>query len=686
MSLKGLMSPKSIAVIGASLNKKKIGWQILNNLQENKYKGRIYPVNPKHKKINGLSSFASISEIEKDIDLAIIVIPAQAVTSVVEECGIRGVKNIIIISANFSESGKEGKEREDKIKKLADRFKLNILGPNCLGIINSSDNINATFAKLSTKDFKSKGLALISQSGAIGSAIFDWSLENNIPISHFISLGNKAVLDENDFLEYFKKDSKASFIALYLEEILDGKKFMKIVSEISPQKPIVILRSGKSEEGRKAAFSHTGSMTSSQKSIEAGLKRSGAIIADNLEDFFNIIKLLKLVQENKRGKNNLSDKICLISNAGGPLVATVDSLSNYSIGLSKFSDKTIEELKKTIPVLTNYQNPLDILGDAGAKRYEESLDIVARDKKNNQILILLTPQTSTEIKETAYVINKFAQKNSDKLVVSSFIGGLSVKEGEEILKKGNSVYYQYPERAVLGLSKYIEYRRNIKTLKTYSYYEYEGKTETKTENLDYLEALNILKKYSIPILETKKVENVSNLSSLNYPIALKVVSPKIIHKTDDKALEINVKDRKEASAILNRFKNKFREGYVVSQPMAKDFLEIILGFKRDKSFGPIIMVGLGGIYTEVFRDVQIEVDDIDEKRARDMIKKLKSYPIIKGTRGEYPYDIDALTRALVNLARLARENLNIEEIDINPLFVGRKGVIAGDVRILQSKK
>jgi acetyltransferase len=205
MSLKGLMSPKSIAVIGASLNKKKIGWQILNNLQENKYKGRIYPVNPKHKKINGLSSFASISEIEKDIDLAIIVIPAQAVTSVVEECGIRGVKNIIIISANFSESGKEGKEREDKIKKLADRFKLNILGPNCLGIINSSDNINATFAKLSTKDFKSKGLALISQSGAIGSAIFDWSLENNIPISHFISLGNKAVLDENDFLEYFKK-------------------------------------------------------------------------------------------------------------------------------------------------------------------------------------------------------------------------------------------------------------------------------------------------------------------------------------------------------------------------------------------------------------------------------------------------------------------------------------------------
>jgi acetyltransferase len=325
------------------------------------------------------------------------------------------------------------------------------------------------------------------------------------------------------------------------------------------------------------------------------------------------------------------------------------------------------------------------LGDAGAERYRKSLDIVVRDKKNNQILVLLTPQTSTEIKKTAEVVNKIAQKYPDKLILSSFIGGASVEEGEEILRKGDSIYYQYPGQAVSAMSKYIKYRKEIKTFKTYNYYEYKGKTNTKTENLDYLKALNILKKYNIPVLRTKRIENTSELSSLNYPIALKMVGPEIVHKTDDKALEINIKNKQEASTVLKRFKSKFKKGYAVSQPMAKDFLEIILGFKRDESFGPIIMVRLGGIYTEVFRDVQIGVDDIDEKRAKVMIKKLKSYPIIKGTRGEAPYDINALAKALVSLTRLARENLDIEEIDINPLFIKRKGIIAGDVRILKSK-
>ena len=675
MNLKNFLYPKTVAVIGASADRKKIGNQILRNLIDNGFKGKIYPINTKEKSVEKIKAFSSITLIRDKVDLVIISIPAEHVFSEIEKCAHLGLKNIIIISAGFNEIGGVGKLRELKLKEYAKKHQLNVLGPNCFGIINTEINLNATFAKPKNK----KGnIAFISQSGAICSAVLDWSQDKNLGFSKFISLGNKSGIDENDLFDYFVKDKKTDFIVAYLEEVKDGQRFIETVAKLSKVKPVAILKSGLSEAGAEAAISHTGSLAGSSVSFQAGLKRSGAISLGNLEEMFD---LLAFYAHKKKLKNN---KLAIISNAGGPLVVTIDSLADAGIGLTDFSSGLKKDLQKILPPTVTVRNPLDLIGDADARRYEVALEKVLTSSDCGAILVLLTPQTSTEIEKTAEVIIGLSKKHKDKLILTSFMGGKEVKSARKIFEENNIINFDYPNKAVNVLKKIFNYETAKKNIT-----EFRGVAgfvkDTNLKQLDFIASIELLKKYKIPFVNTHKIKNEKDLEKIEFPIVLKAVGDDFIHKTEKKAVEIGVKDIKGIADFTNRFKSEFDRGsnYLVFQEMVGGGIEMILGFKRDKSFGPIIMVGMGGIYAEIFKDVNFGVGLIKEQEAIEMIKGLKVYEILKGARGHAGYDIKSLAKAIVAVSKLAQENKAIQELDINPIFIKHKGVVAVDVRMVK---
>jgi len=657
--LDSLFAPKSVAVIGASSSPEKLGYQILNNIKSGGFKGKIYPINLSEKKILNLKCYSGISDLKNKVDLVVIVIPSKFVLDEIKKCAAAGVKNAVIISAGFGEIDGAGKKLEAEIAAVAHKAKMNIVGPNCLGIISSSAKLNATFAAFNPRtDIKrNNNIAMISQSGAIGAAALDWIAAKNIGFSSFVSLGNEADLDEGDFFDYFLHDEKTDLVIVYLEEVKNGLKFMNAVSRLSKIKPVAILNSGRTHKGSLAAMSHTGSLTSSNEVIMTAFRRSGAIILNNMSDMFNLMRLIK-----KPIKLNNFD-LNIISNAGGPLVLTVDEVTLSGLNLNK---------------------SLDIIGDADAKRYEKYLSEMLADKNINNLLVILTPQTSTEVEETAEIIGRLSKKYPDKLICTSFIGGEAVAPGKKILAKYMVPNYDYPEEAVRAVGQYIEYQKNRKGLKTFNYSKnlVEKKSEESSKQLDYLEAFKVLSDYKIPVTKTIKV-NEKNINDVEYPAVLKIAGKNLIHKTDQQAVFINVKEASVVKDILAN--NKLLadpDNYLVAQPMVKSDFGLILGFRRDASFGPILMIGYGGIYTEIFKDVQLEVSDLDEKRAMEMIGRLKVYPILQGARGNSAYDIKSLADILVRLAKISNEHAEIKEFDINPLLASSDGFIAVDVRII----
>ena len=655
--LKSFFEPKAVAVIGASNKPEKLGYQILRNIL-NGFQGKLYPVNPKELKILGLKAYEEIGAIKPAPDLAVIVIPATFVLEEIKKCATAGVKNLIIISAGFGESGPDGKILETELKALAAKYKLNILGPNCLGLISSDVRLNATFAE-KTEFEKDAAAVLISQSGAVGSAVLDFLAGKNIGLNSFVSLGNKAVMDESDFFEYLAEHKKINLVVAYLESIVDGCKFMSATSRLALKKPVAILKAGRTSAGAKAAMSHTGSLAGSNAAVLTGLKRAGVIILDDLEDLFD---LLILSERQRLLEGDLS--LSIISNAGGALVLSVDAAVERQITLD----------------ITR-----DIIGDADAERYRKNLVEVLRTSKAAAVLVLLTPQTSTEIEKTAEVIVELQKKYPRKLLLASFVGGQSLIKAEKILGAGGIPSFKYPERAVRIVDAYFDYLKKRATLKPYIDKKSENKTspeELKNIQLDYLKSFAMLKKYKIPAVKTTKAD-LENLRKAKYPAVLKIVGPKLIHKTDAKAIFLNIKNYEEAATALKSSPAfKQADNYAVIQEKIKGGQELILGFKRDAAFGPLLMLGQGGIYTEVLKDIVFEVDDLDLKRAQEMISSLKIFPILNGARGTKPLALATLAQTLVALAKLAKENPQISELDINPLFIDEAGVKAADVRII----
>ncbi len=660
MSLKYFFNPKSVAVIGASSDKVKIGRQVLDNLIAGGFKGKIFPINLKENKVAGLKAYSGLEKLSKTeyaTLLVVIAIPAQFVLAEINKCAKLGIKNIIIITAGFKEAGEDGKKLELEIAELAARYNLHILGPNCLGLINTWHKLNATFA---SADTSTGSIALLSQSGAIGSAALDWLKIKDFNFGYFISLGNKAVLDENKVIEYLATDSRIDLVVAYLEEIKDGEKFMSLVSKLAKKKPVAVLKAGQSAAGGQLALSHTGSMAGSNAAVETGVKRSGAIWLENLEELFNLLLLFRKESSN----NTINQELYVMTNAGGVAVLTVDEISRQNVPFGR---------------------SWDLLGDADAARYDNGLKVMLGDKKINNLLVLLTPQTSTEPLKTAQSIIAYAKKYPKKLVMTSFVGGEAVAEARDLFERNNIPTFDYPEEAVRSFKKLIAYKKTLSTIKEYK--APKAKIKKAITNTDYLKSLAVLRDYGISTVKTSRYDK-NKLASYKYPVVLKAVGPDFLHKTDKNAVIVNLKTEaalKEAvSAIEKQNKKLFdnHNNYLIVSEMASHFQEIILGFTRDASFGPIMMVGLGGIYAEVFKEIKLSTSDLDLKRALEVISELRFFPILNGARGQKKYDIKGLAKALVNLARIANEHPEIKSFDINPLFVFENSVSAGDVRII----
>ncbi len=676
MKLNNFLNPKYIAVIGASSDKNKLGRKVFDNIIATK-KSAVFPINLKDKQIAGFKAYQDIKLLNiKDWSnlLALIVIPAKFVLAELEKCAEMGVKDIIIISAGFKEVGNH--ELEDKIVLLAKKHKLNILGPNCLGYINGKNNLNLSFANYNlNKNINRKhNIAFLSQSGAIASAILDWLADKNIGLSYFISLGNKAVLNENDFLEFLLKDKSSDLIVAYLEEISQGARFMNLVSKISKIKPVAILKAGRTSLGGEMAISHTASMAGSYEASLTALKRSGAII---LEDITQIHDLMSLIKEPLK---DLSGGLAVISNAGGPAVLLADECSEKNLKLAKFSKETLLKMKKVLPDFSNFKNPLDILGDAEPSRYEQALKIVLADSNVSAVLVLLTPQSMTKPEEVARIL----AKHKKKLLIACFMGGQEVEPAKKVLAESLIPNFDSPERAIDILSKLFKYLKDKKELKVFN----EKQFSVNSNNYfveDYIKGFQFLKDKSIDIVMPKKL-NKSNLNKIKYPIVVKFTGPDFIHKSDQRAIFLKVKNNLEAESIINKFnrKNSNTENYIVYQPMIKSQHELILGFKRDLVFGPILLLGFGGIYSEIYKDISLEIADLDIERVKAMIKKLKLFPILNGARGFSPINFKLLEKTILTLSKIAREQQDILEMDINPLFVDSKNVLAVDVRIVKN--
>jgi len=693
--LEKLFDPKSIAVIGASRQEGKVGHSILKNLLQYGYKGEIYPINPKAEEILGIRTYPTIFGVEEEIDLAVVAIPSQFVPSIIKDCVKKRIASVIIVSAGFKESGKQGSKLEKELVEIVKASSTRVLGPNCLGIIDTASSLNASFAA----GMPSRGnIAFFSQSGALCTAILDWALEEDVGFSKFISLGNKADIDEVDLLLALADDPETKVILGYLEGIENGVRFMEVAREVSRKKPIIITKSGRTQAGARAASSHTGTLTGSETAYAAAFRQCGVIRAETVESLFDYA-IAFAYQPLPRGPN-----LAILTNAGGPGIIASDAAENSILQIASFREKTISELREELPASASIYNPVDVIGDAGATRYEKAMKTVIDDPGVDSLVVILTPQAMTEIKGTAEVISKISSIVSDKPIISSFMGRLEVKAGISILRSGKIPNYSYPERAVSALEAMVKYRKwkEAPSGKT-KYFEvnrrkaeeiFSKAKENGKMNLTLEETSEVLSAYgfSLPqriVTETSR-EAISAADSLGYPLVMKIVSPDILHKSDIGGVKVGINEKSQVARnfedLISNVKRFMPEALILGvaiEQMIGPGKEVILGASKDPSFGSLVMFGLGGIYVEALKDVSFRIAPLNLDDVELMIREIHSYPILKGMRGEEPSDLEAVKEALLRLSQLVTDFPEILEMDINPLMVlpTGKGAFVIDARL-----
>lgn len=683
MNLNNLFNPNAVAVIGANSDPKKLGYILLDNLLKGRKntKLKIYPVNPTFKKVLGLSCFSSIKDISGSVDVVIIAVKPEIVSIVLKECGEKKVKNAIIITAGFKEIGKQGVKRELQIKEIAKKYSIKIVGPNCLGIMDSNSGLNASFGgnlpKIDSASF-------VSQSGAVGTAILDLAEANNLGFSKFVSIGNEAGLTENDFIEYLGNDKNTSSIFLYLEGVTDGKRFIDLAKKISKKKPIVVLKAGKTEHSIKAVSSHTGSLAPSHEIFKAACKKGGVIMVDSLLEMFDAARIFQT------GLTHIPKKWAILTNGGGPSIVTADLLEQaQNISLAKISNTTKNKLKKVLPSTAALNNPVDIIGDALSDRYEASLKILSQDKNIDGIIVLLTPQKMTEVKKTAEVLVKYKNK---KPIIPLFIGGNAITPAKEVFAKKGLANFIDPKQMVDVLSS-ISKNSNEKKVKVKSLDKLSDKSVESLRQLSFVETSKLMNSVELTI-SGAFISEISGLKKyhkkITYPWAMKVVSEQIVHKTDAGGVLIGIKNKLEAKNAWKKMVKSIKkydssailDGFVV-QPMIGG-QEVIIGMKRDETFGPVIIFGLGGIFVEILNDVSMRIAPINYNDAISMIKEIKSIALLEGARGADSVDIDGLAKIIVGISRLAQKNKEIQEIDLNPVMVDKNDAVIVDARVMIS--
>ena len=680
-----LFNPKSIAVVGATPKEGKVGNALLKNIiafQEqdkgrHKDSVRISAVNPKYEEILNVKSYPSVIQIEEVVDLAVVAVPAVNVPEVLEQCGKKGIRNVVVITAEFKEAGKEGAKLESKLIRLSDKYDLNLVGPNCLGIINMHAGLNATFGK----SIPAKGnIAFLSQSGAFILGVIERSRAVNMGLSKVVSLGNKAVLDECDFIEYLAEDDETEVITMYLEDIRDGRRFMDVVRQVSKKKPVLVIKSGRTEAGAKAASSHTGSIAGSAETLRTAFRQAGVVEASSIDDLFDFSLALSRFRSIKGG-------IAIVTNSGGPGVMAADAIEEYGLEPASFDKETIEKLRKL--EVANFYNPVDIRGDADSAKFGKALGIVASDGGVGAIISILCPTAGINFLQAAdYVLDW----NEQVPIIPVFMCGETEMETEERFKKHRITNYFDPVKAVKALHAVAEYSERREREYAPPHHFKVDKDEAK-RGIE-ADAFKVLKAYGIPVpaygIAKTAEEAVEIANGVGYPVAMKIVSPDIIHKTDVGCVKLGV-EREEVKQTFfeilyraEKYTSPRRIEGVLVQQMIEGGKEVIVGMKRDTHFGPLIMFGLGGIYVEVFKDVSFGIAPLSRKDATEMIKSVKAYRILKGVRGETGSDIDSLVDVLLRVSQLSMDFPEILEADLNPIkvFEHGKGCYVIDFKII----
>jgi acetate---CoA ligase (ADP-forming) len=690
--MENFFDPKSVAVIGASSDKNKVGFALVSNLLGGK-KREIYPVTLTEKEILGVPAFASILNVPAQIDLAIIAVHAEMVPKILTECGEKKIPNAIIISSGFKEMGSAGKELEEKVSEIAKNYDISVLGPNCLGIIDVKNNLNASF---SVQKPLSGGIAFLSQSGALGTALIDWANNQGVGISKFISLGNEAQLSEIEFLEYLENDPNTFAILMYLESIKNGPKFLETISRITPKKTVVIIKAGMGSHGNLAAKSHTGALVPEAGVFVSACKQAGAVTVSSLRAFFHLVKILPQVKD----LSAPAQRLVILTNGGGPSVVAADLVDrSKSLSLSTLDDNTKESLRKILPAMAAVGNPVDIIGDALAERYYKALEILSRAENVDGIIVILTPQMMTDVLGTSKLLaeyNRMTKSTVDRKYPKIFpvlVGGSSMQVGRDELIKSGMAYFTFPRDIIESLD-YLA--KGAPKIKFPSHNEKSAETTLKGEMMKFTYTLELLSKYNISVSGKflKRKENLENAlrECGDGPYAMKAISSAIVHKTDAGTVILNIKNVEEANFVWEELWTKIPavEGILVQKMIGGPAFakasagtrEVIVGMKRDATFGPTVVFGLGGILAEAIKDTVLRVAPIGKEEALQMMQEIKGIKILQGMRGEKPVNFDLLADIIINLSRLSIEHPEIKEIDLNPVIVTDASATVVDVRIM----
>ena len=694
-------SPKTVAVIGATENPGTVGRTVLWNLVTSPFGGTVYPVNPKRPSVLGVKAYPSISDVPESVDLAVIITPPASIPGLIKECGENGVQGAIVISAGFKEIGPEGAELERQLLVEAQKANIRIIGPNCLGVMSPLSGMNATFA---TTVARPGSVGFISQSGALCTAVLDWSLKAMVGFSAFISVGSMVDVGWGDLIYYLGNDPKTKSIVIYMESIGHARSFLSAAREVALTKPIIIIKPGRSAAAAKAAASHTGSLTGSDEVLEAAFRRSGVLRVGSIADLFYMAEVLSK-QPTPKGP-----RLTIVTNAGGPGVLATDALIMGGGELSELTPETMEAYNAVLPATWSHNNPVDIIGDASPERYAKALEIAAKDPNSDGMLVILTPQAMTDPTRIAEQLKPLA-KQEGKPLLASWMGGVDVAAGEEILNRANIPTFPYPDTAARVFNYMWQYADNLKALyetpampedsatwapdrKLVESIIAKSRAEGRTILTEF-ESKQVLAAYGIPVAKTiiaaNQADAMKAADEIGYPIVLKLYSETITHKTDVGGVQLNLGTAEAVAKAFDAIQTSVTakvgaqhfQGVTV-QPMIKlrDAYELIIGSSLDPQFGPVLLFGTGGQLVEVFKDRALGLPPLNSTLARRMMEQTKIYKALKGVRGRKPVDLVALEVLMVRFSALVAEQRWIKEIDINPLLASPDGLIALDARVV----
>ncbi|EMA48582.1 MULTISPECIES: acetate--CoA ligase family protein [Halococcus] len=686
--LSELFAPSTVAVVGATEREGSVGRAVTANLLE--FDGEVVPVNPNKETVFDHECYPDLGSVPDPVDLAVVVVPAAVAVEVVRDAGAAGIENVVVLTAGFGEAGSKGATRERKLRETASEYGLNLVGPNSVGVMSTSVGMNATFGPESARD---GSISFMSQSGAFITAVLDWANDRDIGFRDVVSLGNKAVLDERDFVEAWGESYNTDVIIGYLEDIADGGAFIETAQEVTQETPIVVVKSGRTEAGAQAASSHTGAIAGSERAYEAGLEQAGVIRAETVEELFDAASMLdgQPLPEN--------EAVAVITNAGGPGVLATDAVGDSQLELASFADDTLRSFEEVLPEEANIYNPVDVLGDAAAERFSDALDMALSDANVGAALVLACPTAVLSFEELAEITST-TQAEHDLPVAACLMGGESTHEARDILDDAGIPTYFDPSRAVTGLASLARYRE-ISTR------EYEApasfdvdherardiiqKTAERPSNTLGVEAMDLLDAYGIPTPQGAVVDTPTEAERLatdiDGDVVMKIASPDIQHKSDIGGVRVGVSDSEVADAyedLIARAKNYQPNATLLGVQLQEQVdldtgTETIVGMNRDPQFGPLLLFGLGGIFVETLEDVAVRVAPVSEPMTAAMVDEIDAAPLLRGARGRDPVDETALVETLQRVSQLVTDFPVLLELDINPLVATPEGVVAVDL-------